>query len=177
MADQDDNTFTKPAITDATWGFLVLRLWIGLRMFFAGAQKFYAKPDGATEFSFNWSHYKLTAEKISASISDYAFFPLNPKTFLEKVFHMQNVSPALNFEPGIGFAYALPWLLLVFGVFLIFGILPRVSLVVAGVVFTMLSIGLMALGDNDGIAYLGIHVGLVSMAILLVRHARFNTRF
>ncbi len=183
MADIDDNVQVKPVITEATWGFLFLRLWIGFRMFFAGAQKFYAPvldeegnpvPD---EWSFEWANYLRTAkDNVHAVIDKHAFFPLNPQKFSETFFGSKpNPDSWLaKIDPGLWFAFALPWLLLVFGFFLIIGLLPRTSLFVAGLTFMLLSIGMMALPDDDGLAYLGIHVGLVAVAMCLVRHSRFN---
>jgi hypothetical protein len=73
---------------------------------------------------------------------------------------------------------ALPYLLLTFGVTLILGILPRTSIFMAGITFMLLSIGLMSMPDNEGIATLGIHVGLCAVALCLVKQARFNlTKF
>ena len=81
-------------------------------------------------------------------------------------------------EPDLWFAMTLPYLLVVFGAFLIVGVLPRTSLFMAGITFMLLSIGLMAMPDPDGVMYLGVHVGLVAVAMCLVRHARFNlTKF
>ena len=185
MAEIEDIEQEKPLITEATWGFLILRLWIGFRMLIAGAEKFYAEvtrvdEDGieTTEFAFAWNNYEVTArDNVYNTIDQNAFLPLNPGKFFEKVFHVDpDKVPGFFYqlELGLWFAYALPWLLLVFGFFLIIGLIPRISLAVAGFVFMALSIGLMALGDADGIAWLGIHIGLVSAALLMVRHSRFN---
>jgi thiosulfate dehydrogenase [quinone] large subunit len=182
MAEIDESAEIKPVITEATWGFLFLRLWIGFRMLFAGAEKFYYKvvvdeAMGIEEWKFAWGHAVLTAkENIHKVVADNAFLPLNPKDFLVKVFGIPEEKVAflgfLQFD--LWFAMALPYLLLVFGFLLIIGVLPRVSLFVAGITFMLLSIGLMSLPDNEGIAFLGIHVGLVAVAMCLVKQARFN---
>lgn len=181
MAENDENPPVKPLITEATWGFLVLRLWIGFRMLFAGAEKFYAQVDvdGVPTYKFAWRNTEQTAQAIYGTIAEHAFLPLNPAIFSNTFFGTQYGEEHFLYQLDLGmwFAMALPWLLLVFGAFLILGILPRLSLTVAAFVFMLLSIGLMALPDNDGIAYLGIHIGLVAAALLMVRHARFCTRF
>ncbi len=182
MADIEESAEIKPVITEATWGFLFLRLWIGFRMLFAGAEKFYApvvvdEDLDLTEYQFRWEHAKVTAEEnIHRVVADNAFLPLNPKEFLEKVFHVdpEKVEFLGGLKFDLWFAMALPYLLLVFGAFLIVGILPRTSLFMAGITFMLLSIGLMSMPDNEGIAALGIHVGLVAVAMCLVKQARFN---
>ncbi len=182
MAEIDESAEIKPVITEATWGFLFLRLWIGFRMLFAGAEKFYAKVVvdealGLEEYKFAWSHAVITAkENIHKVVADNAFIPLNPKDFLVRVFGVEEskVSFLGGLQFDLWFAMALPYLLLVFGATLVLGILPRTSLFMAGIIFMLLSIGLMALPDNEGIAYLGIHVGLVAVALCLIKQARFN---
>lgn len=186
MAEIDESVEVKPVITEATWGFLFLRLWIGFRMLFAGAEKFYApiknEETGQEPYGFAWENAQVTAkDNIHSVVAENAFLPLNPHDFLVKF----GVDPEKNWmsylrplEFDLWFAMALPYLLLVFGAFLVLGILPRTSLFAAGIVFMLLSIGLMALPDNEGIAALGIHIGLVAVAMCLVKQARFNlTKF
>lgn len=181
MVEIDESAEIKPVITEATWGFLFLRLWIGFRMLFAGAEKFYAKVlDPETEleeYKFAWGNAKVTAEEnIHKVVADNAFLPLNPQDFFVKVFGAdpEKISFLEPLKFDLWFAMALPYLLLVFGATLILGIVPRVSLFMAGITFMLLSIGLMSLPDNEGIAFLGIHVGLVAVALCLIKQARFN---
>lgn len=178
MADIDETAEVKPVITESTWGFLFLRLWIGFRMLFAGAEKFYAKtiPVEGTddlEYGFAWANANITAkENIYKVVADNQFLPLNPYKFLQTFGHEYDFLKPLQFD--LWFAMALPYLLLTFGTTLILGILPRVSIFMAGIVFMLLSIGLMSMPDNEGIAALGIHVGLCAVALCLVKNARFN---
>ncbi len=180
MADiDDDNAEVKPLITEGTWGFLMLRLWIGFRMLFAGAEKFYAQvenADGVKEWTFAWGNAITNAKgNILNVVRDNAFLPLNPKDFFMKFGVAEEKVEFLSaIQPDLWFSIGLPYLLLVFGAFLIVGILPRVSLFMAGITFMLLSIGLMSLPDAEGIMYLGVHVGLVAVAMCLVRHSRFN---
>ena len=179
MADNEDSADIKPVITEATWGFLFLRLWIGFRMLFSGAEKFYAKVEGAAgeQYAFAWKNAQITAkENVYDVVANHARVPLNPKDFLVKVFGVDAESVGflgvLKFD--LWFAMALPYLLLVFGAFLVLGILPRISLFMAGMTFMFLSVGMMAMPDPQVVAELGIHVGLIAVALCLVRQARFN---
>ena len=56
---------------------------------------------------------------------------------------------------------------------LIIGLGTRVSLFVQGLLFIALTVGLVLIDANDGVAYLGIHIGLVAGAFLLAQHNRF----
>jgi thiosulfate dehydrogenase (quinone) large subunit len=59
------------------------------------------------------------------------------------------------------------------GIMLIIGLGTRLSLVVQGLLFIALTVGLVLIDANDGVAYLGIHIGLVAGAFLLAHHNRF----
>ena len=59
------------------------------------------------------------------------------------------------------------------GIMLIIGLGTRVSLLVQGLLFIALTVGLVLIDSNDGVAFLGIHIGLVAAAFLLVQHNRF----
>ena len=58
------------------------------------------------------------------------------------------------------------------GIMLILGIGTRVSLLIQGLLFIALTVGLVLIDQNDGVAYLGIHIALVAGAFLLARYNR-----
>jgi thiosulfate dehydrogenase [quinone] large subunit len=47
------------------------------------------------------------------------------------------------------------------------------SLLAQAVLFIALTVGLVLIDQNDGVAWLGIHIGLVAGAFLLAEHNRF----
>ena len=59
------------------------------------------------------------------------------------------------------------------GIMLIVGLGTRLSLLAQGLLFIALTVGLVLIDANDGVAYLGIHIALVAGAFLLARHNRF----
>lgn len=73
-------------------------------------------------------------------------------------------------------AFALPlgYVLLVLGVTLLLGIKTRLTLVLMGLLYTGLAFGLMAVQQGDGVAWLGVYLGLIVAALVLVRHNRFT---
>jgi thiosulfate dehydrogenase [quinone] large subunit len=59
------------------------------------------------------------------------------------------------------------------GIMLIIGLGTRVSLIVQALIYIALTVGLVLIDQNDGVAWLGIHIALVAGAFLLAEHNRF----
>lgn len=162
----------KKIAWDFTFAFLSLRLWLGVRALFVGIQKFAAykavamplidpstgQPDASGVMvnvsvkSYAWANYA----GIPTALRDkFAHDPLFPKFALTL------------FDRMLGPAFILT------GIMLIIGLGTRLSLAIQGLLFIALTIGLVLIDANDGVAYLGIHIGLVAAAFLLVQHNRF----
>jgi thiosulfate dehydrogenase [quinone] large subunit len=93
---------------------------------------------------------------MPASMADkFAHEPLFPKFML------------VAFDRMLGPAFILT------GIMLLIGLGTRISLLVQGLLFIALTVGLVLIDQNDGVAYLGIHIALVAGAFLLVQHNRF----
>lgn len=123
--------------------FLLLRLWIGLRLFTAGLEKF---QSGKT-FSFE-NYYK--------KMNNFADYFVN-NTYL----------PGWMAKP---YCHSLGYGLLLFGVMVLLGIKPKISLFLSGLMFLSLSFGLMIDNEPSGIAWLGTHMLLTVGALLLCQH-------
>jgi thiosulfate dehydrogenase [quinone] large subunit len=157
---------------DFTFAFLVLRLWLGFRALFVGIQKYAAyksvpmplidpstgQPDASGVMvnvsvkSYAWANYA----GIPVGLRDkFAHDPLLPKFALTLFDRM--LGPALILS----------------GIMLLVGLGTRISLLVQGLLFIALTVGLVLIDSNDGVAYLGIHIGLVAGAFLLAQHNRF----
>jgi thiosulfate dehydrogenase [quinone] large subunit len=131
--------------TNEAWAFLLLRLFLGLRLLLAGLDKY--ERDGAYSFA----AYYTNARRIAAGIADHSFLP-----------------GWLTYP----YAYTLGHLMLALGGLLLLGVCTRVLLVVAGLVFLSLAAGLMAVGEDGGVAWLGIHLLATAAALVLARHER-----
>ena len=157
---------------DFTFAFWALRLWLGFRALFVGIQKYAAyksvamplidpstgQPDASgVMVNVSVKSYALANYAgMPASLSDkFAHDPLFPKFALTL------------FDRMLGPAFILT------GIMLIIGLGTRLSLLIQGLLFIALTIGLVLIDANDGVAYLGIHIGLVAAAFLLVQHNRF----
>ncbi len=157
---------------DFTFAFLALRLWLGVRALFVGIQKFAAyhsvamplidpstgQPDASgVMVNVNVKSYALANYAgIPAALRDkFAHEPLFPKFVL------------VAFDRMLGPAFILT------GIMLLIGLGTRLSLLLQALLFIALTVGLVLIDQNDGVAWLGIHIGLVAGAFLLAEHNRF----
>jgi thiosulfate dehydrogenase [quinone] large subunit len=132
---------------DYTAAFTLLRLFLGLRTFFAGVEKFEAKG------TYSLQNYSDNMTRMAQGITGASFLPL----WATK-----------------SFALALGYLLIVLGAALLLGLKTRTTLFLTGLVYVGLSFGLMAVQESEGVAWLGIHVAMVAGALTLVRYNRFS---
>lgn len=128
-----------------TAAFLLLRLFLGLRAFLAGVEKFELNGRYSLE------NYSQNMGRMASGITGASFLPL----WATKAF-----------------AFSLGYVLLLLGVTILLGIKTRLSLIAMGLVYVALSFGLMAVQESDGVAWLGVHVGMTAAALLLVHHNR-----
>lgn len=157
---------------DFTFAFMVLRLWLGVRALFVGIQKYatyksVAMPliDPSTGQP-DASGVMVNVSVKSYALANYAGIPVG----LRDKFAHDPMFPkfALTlFDRMLGPAFILT------GIMLIVGLGTRVSLLVQGLLFIALTVGLVLIDASDGVAYLGIHIGLVAAAFMLVQHNRF----
>jgi thiosulfate dehydrogenase (quinone) large subunit len=157
---------------DFTFAFLVLRLWLGFRALFVGIQKYAAYKSVAMPLidpstgQPDASGVMVNMSVKSYALANYAGIPVG----LRDKFAHDPLFPkfALTlFDRMLGPAFILT------GIMLIVGLGTRVSLLVQGLLFIALTVGLVLIDQNDGVAYLGIHIGLVAAAFMLVQHNRF----
>ena len=157
---------------DFTLAFLVLRLWLGVRALFVGIQKYAAYKSVAMPLidpstgQPDASGVMINVSVKSYALANYAGIPVG----LRDKFAHDPMFPkfALTiFDRMLGPAFILT------GLMLIIGLGTRVSLLVQGLLFVALTVGLVLIDANDGVAYLGIHIGLVAAAFMLAQHNRF----
>jgi len=174
MTDSTEKTLnpSRKANWDFTFAFWALRLWLGFRALFVGIEKFAAfksvamplidpatgQPDASGVLvNVNVKSYALANYAgIPAAFGDkFAREPLFPKFAL------------VAFDKMLGPAFILT------GIMLIIGLGTRFSLIVQGLLFIALTVGLVLIDQDAGVAWLGIHIGLVAAAFLLAEHNRF----
>jgi thiosulfate dehydrogenase [quinone] large subunit len=141
-----DTSAPTPRNTEYTAAFLLLRLFLGLRTFLAGLEKY----ESGGKYSFE--NYYTNMARMASGITGASFLPL----WMTKTFAM-----------------SLGYLLLVLGLALVLGIKTRCTLFLTGLLYVGLSFGLMAVQEAEGVAWLAFHIGLFAGALVLVRYNRF----
>ena len=151
-----------------TLGILLLRLWLAARAFQTGIEKFAGsgKPvdstvlvDGAPN---TYGLTESTASKVYA-ISNYKGVPAP----LYDKFISEPLIPefALNI-----YNFVLGPALIILGLTLFLGIATRFTLFLMGLIYTSLTFGLILIKQDAGIAWLGIHIVMVVMALALANY-------
>ncbi len=64
-------------------------------------------------------------------------------------------------------------MLIATGIMLLLGLGTRLSLFLQGLIYIGLTVGLILIKQDDGISWLGIHVALVALALVLAKYNRF----
>jgi thiosulfate dehydrogenase [quinone] large subunit len=157
---------------DFTFAFLALRIWLGARALFVGIEKFgayrsVAMPlvDPATGQP-DASGVMVNVNIKSYALANYAGIP----AALRDKFSHQPLLPKFAlvlFDRMLGPAFILT------GIMLLVGFGTRLSLLAQALLFIALTVGLVLIDQSDGVAYLGIHIGLVAGAFLLAEHNKF----
>jgi len=152
--------------------FLVLRGWLGIRALVTGLEKYsgtrmvekvWTGPDGKPDPS--GVLLDGGAQEKFYSLSGY--HGVVPS--LQKKFEAEPLLPGFLTAP---FYTILGPLLIITGVMTLIGLGTRISLFAQGIIYIMLTVGLILINQNDGVAWLGVHVGLVAMALMLAKHNR-----
>jgi len=131
---------------DYTAAFLILRLFLGLRALLAGLEKF---ESGGI---YSLANYAKNMDRMATGITGASFLPLWAT------------------RP---FALSIGYVLLVLGAALLLGLKTRFALVLMGLVYVGLAFGLMAVQENEGVAWLAGYVLITAVTLVLSRHDRF----
>lgn len=162
----------KVARWDYTFAFLVLRLWLGVRALFVGLEKFanyksVAMPliDPSTGQP-DASGVMVNVTVKSYTLASYAGIPvaLRDKFAHEPLFPKFALTV---FDKMLGPAF------IVTGIMLIIGLGTRISLIAQAAIYIALTVGLILIDHDDGVAWLGTHIALLALAFLLVQYNRF----
>lgn len=157
---------------DFTFAFWALRLWLGVRALFVGLQKYAAYKNVAMPLiDPTTGQPDASGVMVNVSVKSYAWgnYAGIPVALRDKFVH----EPLFPKFALTLFDRILGPLFILTGIMLIIGLGTRLSLVVQAMLFIALTVGLVLIDANDGVAYLGIHIGLVAAAFLLARYNRF----
>jgi thiosulfate dehydrogenase [quinone] large subunit len=142
----NENPAPASSRCEYTAAFLLLRLFLGLRAVLAGLEKF---ESGGI---YSLANHAKNMDRMATGITGASFLPL----WATK-------------------AYAAPlgYILVALGLALLLGLKTRVSLMLMGLVYVSLAFGLMAVQENEGVAWLAGYVLMTAFALVLSRHERF----
>jgi thiosulfate dehydrogenase [quinone] large subunit len=154
---------------DYTLAFLVLRGWLAMRAILTGIEKFgvyqtIQKPliDPTTGMA------DPSGAMIDVKIKSYA---LTNYSGIPSVFKDRFANEPLLPHPLLAmFENLLGPVLIATGIMLLLGLGTRLSLFIQGLIYIMLTAGFILIRQDDGIAWLGIHVALVALALMLAKY-------
>ncbi len=132
---------------DLAFANLITRLWVAMRLFMAGVDKF-RSGDGVAA-TFNPENYKTKTDLIAKLMSENSMLP----AFLPP--------EAIN-----QYAHSIGYLLLAVGAWVAVGLLSEFALLAAGLTFLSLGFGLSALPDDmEFTANIGVGILLTAFAL------------
>ena len=153
---------------DYTLAFLVLRGWLAVRAIVTGIEKFgtyksiqrplldaTGQPDASGALVdvkmkvYALANYSGIPAGLKGKFANEALLPPFALSWFDKL-----LGPAL----------------LATGVMLLLGLGTRISLFVQGLIYIALTVGLILIHQDDGISWLGIHVALVALALMLAKN-------
>jgi thiosulfate dehydrogenase [quinone] large subunit len=157
---------------DFSLAYLVLRLWLGARALFAGIEKFSAYRSVAVPLiDPSTGQPDASGVMVNVNIKSYALAQYTgiPAALRDKFAH----DPLLPKFALVAFDKMLGPALIVTGIMLLVGLGTRASLFIQALIYIALTVGLVLIDQPDGVAYLGIHIGLIGAALVLAGHNRF----
>jgi thiosulfate dehydrogenase [quinone] large subunit len=165
---KSDGTGECQCNCDYSLAFLLLRGWLAVRAILPGVEKFGAyksiqKPLLDSSGQPDASGALVDVKVKFYSMANYSGIPAG----LKGKFANEPLLPkfALSmFDTLLGPTF------IIIGIMLLLGIGTRISLFVQGLIYIALTVGLILIKQDDGISWLGIHIALVAMAFMLVKH-------
>ncbi len=167
--DQTNETENKFDQLGMMFAFLLLRLWLGVRAFMTGVEKFAGKVTESAGVEAGGEPTGLT-EEVTKKVYGFSHYNGVPAPLYEK----------FKDEPFIpGFAlsiydFLLGPILLALGITLLLGVATRTTLLAMGVLYTSLTVGLILLNEAGGVAWLGTHIILIVLALMHAKHNKFE---
>ena len=165
------NSITPSDATGPIFAVLLLRIWLGVRSLQAGIEKYYERKLISSPIYVDGLPDPNGLEEIK-SIKVYGLDkyngvpePLYAKFLDEPIIHWWSLK---LYDAVLGPT------LIILGVFVLLGVLTRLSLFALGLVYVSLTYGLILLNESSGVAWLAAHVILIALMLLHVQHNRLE---
>lgn len=161
-----------------TYGALLLRLWLAARAIQTGLEKYAGSStsDQPVKIDGVPNSYGLSA---ASSVKEYAISHYHgvPAGLMDKFraepFMRSYTIGSYTLDPLKIYDVVLGPTLLILGLTILLGIASRTSLFLLGLLYISLTWGLILIKQDDGVSWLGIHMILIVMALMLANHNRF----
>ncbi len=157
---------------DYALAFLLLRGWLAIRAIVTGIEKFGAYKSIQKPLLDASGQPDASGALVDVKVKYYAMANYSgiPASLKGKFANEALLPPfALNL-----FDHLLGPALLATGVMLLIGLGTRASLFAMGLIYIALTVGLILIHQDDGISWLGIHVALVALALMLAKHNKLS---
>jgi len=149
------------------FGSLLCRAWLGIRALQTGIEKFAGKEAVNTEVSAGGKATGLYASSGEKAYSMSAYHGV-PETLMSK---FEKEPLMLKFALPLYDKVLGPALILM-GLTILLGVGSRISYLAQGLLYISLTWGLILIGQNDGVAWLGTHMILIVMGLALIKYDR-----
>ena len=167
----------KSCDTDCELGpvfaMLLLRLWLGVRAFQTGVEKFAGFKEEGEPTIIDGKPSDVGLVTVT-DINEYGFDHYHDvPTSQLKTFKGEPLIPEFALT---AFDYTLGPILIILGITTLLGIATRTSLLAMGLLYTGLTFGMILMGGPAaaaGISWLGTHIILIVGALLLLKYNKF----
>ncbi len=153
------------------YGSLLARVWLGVRAVQTGVEKYSGIKLSEQPVNIDGSPntYGLTAD---TPIKEYGFSHYHgvPEALYKK---FEGEPLMMGFGLKI-YDFVLGPALILLGLAILFGFAYRSSLLLLGLLYISLTWGLILISQDAGVSWLGVHMILIVMALMLAEHNRFS---
>jgi len=149
------------------YGALLLRVWLGVRAIQTGIEKYAGTKASDKAVDGPAGAYGMTDPDAvkNYALENYHGVPSG----LMKKFEAEPMM--LKFGLPL-YDKILGPVLIILGVTILIGLASRTSLFLLGLLYVSLTWGLILINQNDGVAWLGTHMVLITLALMLSDHNR-----
>lgn len=156
----------------STLGFLTLRIWLAMRAFITGLEKFAGTKTVEVPALDEFGEPDLMRDMMQVEVKYYSFENYQGvPAALKSQFEKEPLLPGFLMVP---YEFLLGPLLVITGLFLLLGVFTRWTLFAMGLIYTSLTFGLVLINQSGGVAWLAAHIILVVMALTLANRNKYT---
>lgn len=155
----------------ASLAFIVLRFWLAVRAIVTGIEKFAGTKMVQKPLLDEFGNPDISGAMVDVKTKAYSlanYHGMAPS--LESTLRAEPLMPGWALT---AYGYALGPLLIITGLTLLLGVCTRLSLFVQGLIYVSLTVGMILMNQDAGIAWLAIHTIMVALALKWVDHNRW----